>query len=257
MIDGFWIWVYNIGNLTKEGAMRRFFEGTLFKRILGVACTFVLAVCFFVAGVNLIVFNRTEPKIVDADGAEAFEEPFDCILVLGAGVRADGSPSHMLEDRLEIGIEMYFAGASDRILMSGDHMSANYDEVGAMKKFAIDAGVPSNVIFLDHAGLSTYESMWRAKELYGAENILIVTQGYHLYRAVYIARALGMNAHGVSADLRTYRTQLLQDVRESVARVKDFLYVLAKPEPTYLGEKVDLTGDGDSTNVNLLLPQED
>ena len=225
--------------------------------VLAVGASLVLLLFLMILIVNWLVMGRAKDYIVEADKAAALNADFDCILVLGAGVRADGSPSDMLTDRLKVGLELYSAGASDRILMSGDHMSANYDEVGAMKKFAIDAGVPSNVIFLDHAGLSTYESMWRAKELYGAENILIVTQGYHLYRAVYIARALGMNAYGVSADLRTYRTQLLQDVRESVARVKDFLYVLAKPEPTYLGEKVDLTGDGDSTNVNLLLPQED
>ena len=255
MIDGFWIWVYNIGNLTKEGAMRRFFEGTLFKRILGVACTFVLAVCFFVVGVNLIVYNRTELKIVDADGAEAFEEPFDCILVLGAGVRADGSPSHMLEDRLEIGIEMYFAGASERLLMSGDHMSPDYNEVGVMKSHAMSAGVPAEVIFLDHAGLSTYESIWRAKEIFGAKRILVVTQKYHLYRALYVADALGLEAYGVSADLRPYTAQIVRDIREVAARVKDFILSYAQPQAQYVGDPIDLTGNAGVTDVNPWLEE--
>ena len=230
--------------------MRRFFEGKLFKRLLIVGCTLVLAVCFFVAGVNWIVYNRTEPMIVDVDAAAALEEPFDCILVLGAGVRADGTPSHMLEDRLEIGIEMYFAGASDRLLMSGDHMSPDYNEVGVMKSHAISAGVPAEVIFLDHAGLSTYESIWRAKEIFGAKRILIVTQKYHLYRALYVADALGLEAYGVSADLRPYTAQIVRDVREVAARVKDFILSYAQPRPQYVGDPIDLTGNANTTDSN-------
>ena len=228
--------------------MRRFFEGKLFKRLLIVGCTLVLAVCFFVAGVNWIVYNRTDPMIVDVDAAAALEEPFDCILVLGAGVRADGTPSHMLEDRLEIGIEMYFAGASDRLLMSGDHMSPDYNEVGVMKSHAISAGVPAEVIFLDHAGLSTYESIWRAKEIFGAEKVILVTQKYHLYRALYIAQALDVEAYGVGADYHTYAGQSMRECREILARCKDFATAVFKPEPTFLGDAIPVSGNGDVTN---------
>ena len=219
--------------------------------VRGIAVVLV-AILLFVLVVNLLVWNTVKDRIVDVDNA-IIDEEFDCILVLGAGVRSDGTPSHMLEDRLEIGIELYFAGASDRILMSGDHMQRDYDEVTVMKRHATDAGVPGKVIFLDHAGLSTYESMWRAKEIYGVEKVLVVTQEYHLYRALYVAKALGMNAYGVSADLRPYSAQSIREVREIVARVKDFVFVRIKPEPTYLGEPVDLSGDGDSTNINPLL----
>lgn len=225
------------------------------KVILGIVRTVAVvcaAILLFILAVNLLVWNAAKDRIVDVDNA-IIDEEFDCILILGAGVWADGTPSHMLEDRLEIGIELYFAGASDRLLMSGDHMQHDYDEVSVMKRHAMEAGVPGNVIFLDHAGLSTYESMWRAKELYGVEKVLIVTQKYHLYRAIYVAKELGMDAYGVSADLRPYRTQSVREVRELVARVKDFVFVRIKPEPTYLGEPVDLSGDGDSTNVNPLL----
>ena len=226
------------------------------KRVVSVVARTVavvlVAILLFILAVNLLMWNAVKDRIVDVDNA-IMDEKFDCILVLGAGVWADGTPSHMLEDRLEIGIELYFAGASDRLLMSGDHMQHDYDEVSVMKRHAMEAGVPGKVIFLDHAGLSTYESMWRAKELYGVEKVLIVTQEYHLYRALYVAKELGMDAYGVSADLRPYRSQSMREARELVARVKDFVFVRIQPEPTYLGDPVDLSGDGDSTNVNPLL----
>lgn len=221
--------------------------------MLIVVASLVVIAVLFVLVLNLIVWGSTKGQIFDVEKEEAASD-FDCILVLGAGVKPDGQPSHMLEDRLKTAIAAYEKGLSPRLLMSGDHMSADYDEVGTMKRFAMEAGVPSNVIFLDHAGLSTYESMWRAKEIFGAKKILIVTQGYHLYRAIYIAESLGMEAYGIAADLRPYRKIALYKTRELAARVKDFFYVRSMPKPTYLGEAVDLSGDGDSTNVNKLLP---
>lgn len=227
------------------------------KRAVAVSLCIVsavmIAVLLTVLTVNLLMWGTVKARIVDVDNAAALEEKFDCILILGAGVKADGTPSSMLEDRLEIGTELYFAGASERLLMSGDHMQHDYDEVGVMKRYAIEAGVPSSVVFLDHAGLSTYESMWRAKELYGVEKVLIVTQEYHLYRALYLAQEMGMDAYGISSDLRPYRAQTVRELREIVARVKDFVFVRIKPDPTYLGDPVDLSGDGDSTNENKLL----
>ena len=219
--------------------------------VFGAALLFLFV---FVLTVNLVVVNRVKKHIVDAEEIDAEAGRFDCILVLGAGVLADGSPSHMLEDRLKVGVSLYFDGASDRLLMSGDHMTAYYDEVGTMKAYAVAMGVPDTAVFLDHAGLSTYESMYRARELYGAEKVLIVTQEYHLYRALYIAEEMGMEAYGVSADLRPYSGQIARDVREIVARVKDYIFARFKPQPTYMGDHVDLFGDGNSTNVNKLLP---
>lgn len=209
----------------------------------------VLFSVIFVLCINLTVWSKTKARVMDIETASE-DGTFDCILVLGAGVKANGEPSHMLEDRLKVGIQLYQKGASSRMLMSGDHMSEDYDEVGTMKRYAIEAGVPGNVIFLDHAGLSTYESVWRAKEIYGAKRILIVTQEYHLYRALYIAESLGVEAYGVSADLRSYRKMPIYEVREMAARVKDFFYVRSRPIPANVGEPVDLSGDGDSTNVN-------
>jgi len=117
-----------------------------------------------------------------------------------------------------------------------------------MKSFAVDRGVPSEDVFMDHAGFSTYETMYRAKEVFAAEKVLIVTQSYHLYRAVYIAEGLGLEAYGVSSDLQRYVNQTRMDLREILARDKDFFYVLLKPEPTYLGDVIPISGSGDLTN---------
>jgi len=172
----------------------------------------------------------------------------DCILVLGCQVKSDGVPSHMLEDRLRRGVELYHAGVAPKLLMSGDHGQTDYDEVNTMKQYAIDAGVPSEDIFMDHAGFSTYESMYRAKEVFCASKILIVTQEYHLYRAIYVARALGLEACGVACDYRTYSGQFYRDVREVLARTKDFAKCIFKPEPTFLGEEIPISGNGNLTN---------
>lgn len=196
--------------------------------------------------VNLHIFNKTKDSIVTVDILEGFDA--DCILVLGAGVRPGGSPSPMLKDRLLTGISLYESGVSPKLLMSGDHGREEYDEVNCMKDFAIEKGVPSGDIFMDHAGFSTYDSLYRAKQVFGAEKVVIVTQKYHLYRALYIAQSLGVEAVGVSADLRTYQGQTGRDLREILARTKDFAYTIAKPQPVYLGEPISLTGSGDVTN---------
>lgn len=198
------------------------------------------------AAVNIHIFNQTKDRIVPVGETADFSA--DCILVLGAGVRADGTPSHMLTDRLLTGISLYETGASPKLLMSGDHGRQEYDEVNCMKDFAIEKGVPSEDIFMDHAGFSTYDSLYRAKEVFGAEKVVIVTQKYHLYRALYIAQSLGLEAVGVSADLRTYSGQRIRDLREILARTKDFAYTITKPHPIYLGEPISLTGSGDVTN---------
>ncbi len=177
---------------------------------------------------------------------EASQENFDCVLVLGAGVWGD-SPSHMLEERLNKGIEVYKTGCTKRILMSGDHGREEYDEVNVMKDFAVDGGAIAEEVFMDHAGFSTYESMYRAKEVFQVKKVVIVTQKYHLYRAVYNARKLGLDAYGVAADgqynyslpVRTYNNS-----RESIARCKDFIWCIFKPEPTYLGEIIPISSSG-------------
>ena len=197
--------------------------------------------------VNEYVKYTTKDTILSPEEAAALTD-VDCILVLGCGVWDDGTPSHMLEDRLKMSVALFALGVSEKLLMSGDHGRENYDEVAVMKGYAVDSGIASEQVFMDHAGFSTYESIYRAKEIFCAQKIVIVTQGYHLYRAIFIAESLGMEAYGVAADYRTYAGQLARDFREVLARVKDTGYCLLKPEPTYLGEQIPIWGDGNLTN---------
>lgn len=196
--------------------------------------------------INSIVKLTTNTKILTPQ--EAAELNADCILVLGCYVMDNGSPSDMLHDRLQRGVELYELNAASKLLMSGDHGRQNYDEVDAMKRFAVDAGIASEDVFMDHAGFSTYESIYRAKEIFQAKKIIIVSQQYHLYRAVYIAERFGLEAYGVNADYHTYIGQVSRDVREVLARVKDFVICIFKPEPTFLGEVIPIFGDGNLTN---------
>ncbi len=180
---------------------------------------------------------------------EAYQtEGADCIIVLGCFVKNDGVPSDILTDRLERGIDLYFNGAAPKIIMSGDHGTVEYDEVNAMKQYAIDKGVPSEDIFMDHAGFSTYETVYRAKEVFDAHKVIIVTQEYHLSRALYIAKRLGLEATGVSSDYNTYAGATYRECREILARCKDFFMTIIKPKPTYLGEVIPVSGNGDATN---------
>lgn len=203
--------------------------------------------CVILFGLNEYVKRSVSDRIVSAEEATALANA-DCILVLGCQVKADGVPSHMLEDRLRRGVELYQAGTSPKLLMSGDHGQKEYNEVGTMKMYAVDAGVPDSDIFMDHAGFSTYESLYRAKEIFGAETLIIVSQEYHLYRALYIAKQLGIDAYGVSADYRSYWGQSKREVREILARCKDILTTAFNTPPTYGGEKISINGDGNITN---------
>jgi vancomycin permeability regulator SanA len=219
---------------------------TLFQKIRRGVLLLVCAGFLLILYVNLTMYDGTREKIVSGDVLSDYDA--DCILVLGASVRENGSPSLMLRDRLDTSIGLYEIGVSDRLLMSGDHSSPYYDEVTAMKSYAVEAGIPSTDIFLDHAGLSTYESIYRAKYVYGAQRIVIVTQSYHLYRALYLADALGLEAVGVSCDTVRYNGQILRDVREVAARVKDYFYGILKPELLIQEDSVSLEGNGDDTN---------
>ena len=198
-------------------------------------------------GINSYVKGIGEKYIILPEQAAELKD-VDCILVLGCKVKDNGEPSDMLADRIRRGIELYESGAAPKIIMSGDHGQADYDEVNTMKQIAVDNGVPSIDVFMDHAGFSTYESIYRAKEIFGVEKMIIVTQDYHLYRALYIAESFGIEAYGVNADYREYWGQSKRDAREILARFKDFATVTLKPEPTYLGETIDISGNGNLTN---------
>ena len=223
---------------TKRKILRNAFIVLLCLAVVGIATLFV---------VNGHVKSVGKDRILTVEKAAKLED-VDCIIVLGCQVKDDGSLSRMLRDRLIRALEVYEAGAAPKLLMSGDHGREDYDEVGAMKNYAIENGVPSENVFMDHAGFSTYETVYRAKEIFEADKVIIVTQEYHLYRALYIAKQLGVDAYGVSSDLNTYAGQSMRDFREVLARCKDWAMCIFKPEPTYMGDEIPVSGNGDLTN---------
>ena len=168
----------------------------------------------------------------------------DCALVLGAGIREDGSPSDVLRDRLDESLVLYRTGRVRRIIVSGDHQSSAYDEPNAMRVYLEANGVPPQAIFMDHAGIDTYSSVWRAKHVFGASRIVVVTQRFHLARAVWCARSLGMEAEGSAADRHLYRGIAWLQVREVVSRTKAFVDVNVGRTPRHDGPTIDLAGDG-------------
>ena len=198
-----------------------------------------------VVGINQYV-KAVASKNITEDVQSA--KKADAILVLGCQVREDGSLSLMLQDRIDKAIELYEAGVSNKIIVSGDHGTKEYDEVNAMKNYLIEKGIPSENIFMDHAGFSTYESLYRAQYIFKAEKVVVVTQEYHLYRAVYIGNNLGIETYGVPAEKISYYGQTSREIREILARNKDFIKCILKSEPTYLGESIPVSGNGDVTN---------
>ena len=213
--------------------------------MLRVALGAVVAAGLVVGATNLVVLKVGGDRIVAPDGAAAAEPGAQCILVLGASVLADGTPSGILQDRLDRAIELYWAGVAPKILMSGDNGTESYNEVLAMKNYAVAQGVPSEDVFCDHAGFSTYESVYRAAHVFGVERMVVVTQTYHLYRALYCAQALGVDAVGVASDLHQYAGQPWFDTREVLARTKDVFQSAAQVPSTFVGDPISLAGSGD------------
>lgn len=168
----------------------------------------------------------------------------DCILVLGAGIKDDNTPSPMLKDRLDVGIELYKLKAAPKILLSGDNGRIGHNEIHVMLNYVIAAGVPEEDIFCDHAGFSTYDSMYRARDVFCVSRAIVVTQEYHEYRALYIGQKLGMEVRGVSSDQERYSGQFYRDFREMLAIAKDYLKVAAEADPVVGGEVIPINGSG-------------
>ncbi len=216
----------------------------MMKKIFKTIIILITIVIIITVAINLHICISVKNQIITDFNKE---DNYDAVLVLGAGIRKK-KPSPLLRERLDRGIEIYKSGAAKKLIMSGDHGTKEHDEVNVMKNYAIENGVPSEDIFMDHAGFSTYESVYRAKEIFKAQNIVIVTQEYHLYRALYIANSLKLQAVGSDASVERLGGQTYRDFREILARNKDFITCIFKPEPTYLGEEIPITGNGDITN---------
>lgn len=203
----------------RHGLIWRVMVALLATLLIAAAATFLIYQC-------TIASTRDDVRSVAQIEEQGIK--MDAVLVLGASVYADGTPSDMLADRLEVASDLYFAGAAPRIIVSGAK-SQNYDEPGAMKRYCMDLGVPESAITMDPEGDDTYASVYRAKSVYGVERVLVVTQAYHLYRSLMIAHLLGFeDAKGVAADKGAYNNQVQYSLRELVSRDIDFFMALFK-----------------------------
>lgn len=232
----------------KQAVKRFFLKIFLVVFVLGIICTLIV---FSISG---SMKHKTEDQIEYIVTGEVTINPAsmpslrefdaDCILVLGAGIKDEETPSDMLKDRLDVGIELYKQGLAPKLLLSGDNGQVEYNEIHVMLSYAKAAGVPSEDIFCDHAGFSTYDSMHRAGSIFQAERVIVVTQEYHEYRALHIGNRLGLDVIGIASDQRKYFGQAYREGREMLARVKDFFQALIKSDPVLGGEVIPINGSG-------------
>ncbi len=231
--------------MTRDRAKRISPIGRIARIVLCVAAVLIAVVA--VANVATIATTRGNVHTVSQLADELAGDPADAVVVLGASVYADGTPSDILADRLEVAVDLYKAHAVRAIICSGDNRSSHYNESDAMKDYCVSLGVPSEDVYVDHAGVTTYDSMYRAHFVFGAERIVVATQAYHLYRAMFAADQLGMQTWGVATDKGAYNDQLRYSVREVVARTKDFFAALLRVPVDTAGDAVSLDASGDLT----------
>ena len=227
----------------------------LVKKILIIIATLVI----LVFGISAYVSMSASGNIAGTDSGDGVSQNMadecksidpQCILVLGCAVWADNKPSPMLKDRLDTAIDLYHKGVAPKLLLSGDNCVKGYSEPDCMLAYALEKGVPAKDIFLDFAGFSTYDSVYRANAVFKADRMIVVTQKYHLFRTLKICDALGITSKGVASDQRKHRKRIYREAREVLARDKDLVKGLLKPEPTYLGDEILVDGDGTVTHVN-------
>ncbi len=205
---------------------------------------FILLLIFIVFSLNGVVVGTTSNRVIKDEDINNITD-IDAILVLGCKVNPDGTPSMMLEKRIDKAIELY-EKTGIKILLSGDHGKKEYDEVNTMKQMVLDENLPKEDVFLDHAGFSTYDSIYRAKYVFGVKKMVIVTQKYHLYRALYIAKKLGIDAYGIPADNIPYKfINIKNEIREVLARDKDVFKTMFKPKSKFVGDAIDIHGSGE------------
>lgn len=219
----------------------------------------IIIAAVLVIGLSAYVTQSVKSEIAGADtgGGISVTEAADCksidpqcILVLGCAVWANDEPSPMLRDRLDTAIALYKEGAAPKLLLSGDNSIVEYSEPDCMLKYTLAQGVPPEDIFLDYAGFSTYESVYRSHAVFKADRMIVVTQKYHLFRALKACEALGIKAKGVASDQQKYAGRYYREAREVLARDKDFFKGMIKAKPTFLGDEIPVDGDGTVTHLN-------
>ena len=228
-------------------------------RLIKKLMIFIILAAILVAGLSAYVTQSVKDDIAGVDTGSGISEAEagecksidpQCILVLGCAVWADTEPSPMLRDRLDAAIALYKAGVAPKILLSGDNSIVEYSEPDCMLKYTLAQGVPPEDIFLDYAGFSTYESVYRSHAVFMADRLIVVTQKYHLFRALKACEALGIKAKGVASNQQKYAGRYYREAREVLARNKDFFKGIIKAKPTYLGDEIPVDGDGTVTHLN-------
>jgi SanA protein len=214
--------------------------------LVAVVVLIVLAVIVIVLVPSVIIAGSTRSHIVSSPQAAPAAT---VVIVPGARVYADGTPSPMLVDRLDTAVELYKLGKVKKVLVSGNNGPGGNRQVDVMLQYCLDHGIPAQDVFTDYQGFDTYDTMYRARDVFQVKDALIATQDYHLPRAVYIARTLGIDATGVSANIQPY-SQWVSAVREWPARVKAFFELhLTKPKPQDLGPVTPIDGDGQASRA--------
>ncbi len=215
------------------------------KRIILIIILLFIVTIVSTIFINMYMIKSTESNIISINNVDEYSD-IDAILVLGCKVE-ENSPSMMLKNRLEKAIEVY-KKLDTKLLLSGDHGKNKYDEVNVMRDYLLDSNIDSKDIFLDHAGFSTYDSIYRAKYIFNVKKMIIITQKYHLYRALYIAKGLGIEAYGIEAlDLPYKSIMIKNEIREILSRDKNFIKMIFKPQSKYLGDQIPLDGDSNLT----------
>ena len=229
------------------------------RKALKIFFIIIIAAVLLVPGVSAYVTQSVSDDIAGVDAGSGISEAEaeecrsidpQCILVLGCAVWADNEPSPMLKDRLDTAIALYKADIAPKLLLSGDNSIVEYSEPDCMLRYTLAQGVPPEDIFLDYAGFSTYESVYRSHAVFMADRMIVVTQKYHLFRALKACDALGITARGVASDQQKYAGRYYREAREVLARDKDFFKGMIKAKPTYLGDEIPVDGDGRVTQLN-------
>lgn len=227
--------------------------------IIGLAITACVIVGFSTMMLNNHVVNSQKDKIIykqdsfdynlsKEEQEEIKEFDAECILVLGAGIKDKETPSPMLKDRLDTAIELYENKAAPKVLLTGDNGTEYHNEIHVMLNYMINAGIPEEDIFCDHAGFSTYDSMYRAEDIFKVKKMIVVTQTYHEYRAMYIGEKLGIDCIGVSSDQEKYSGQSKRELREIAARAKDVFKCMIKSDSLVGGEEIPISGEGQGSH---------
>ena len=217
-----------------------------FKNILKYIFTLSLVFAVFFIVIQVYVDSYARPYVFTSK-----EKIPQCqaVMVLGASVYSDGTPSPILKERLLHAYEMYKEKKAEKIIVSGDHGTQNYDEVNTMKNYLLELGVNDEDIFMDHAGFDTYDSMYRAKEIFKVSSLIVSTQDFHIKRAVYIANKLGIKAYGYPCEDKEKYSMTYLNARESLAKVKAVIETdILKRKSKYQGEEIPIWKSGTLTN---------